>query len=107
MKLFMIPCKAAATTQGIELLRDPQQNKSTAFTKDEREELGQVSDDEIGAGLLYPPQSNILQTENNGSARSRGHFRPWSRRRKRPKDLRVFLESQLYEPEYTSLAAAV
>ncbi|MGA8596596.1 MAG: hypothetical protein WB676_17950 [Bryobacteraceae bacterium] len=104
----MIACKAAATTQGIELLRDPQQNKSTAFTKDEREELGQVSDDEIGAGLLYAPQSNILQTEITTAQQvAEVIFDRGLAGVKRPKDLRVFLESQLHEHEYTSLAAAV
>ena len=80
--------------RGIELLRDPSLNKSTAFTEAEKHAVGmaifatqaklvtdemfieagqtvadQVPADLLKQGLLYPLQSNILETEIQTAAR--------------------------------------
>jgi malate dehydrogenase (oxaloacetate-decarboxylating)(NADP+) len=63
----------------------------------------QISKAELDAGILYPPQSNILQTEITTAQRvAEVIFDRGLAGVKRPKDLRVFLESQLYKPEYSS-----
>jgi malate dehydrogenase (oxaloacetate-decarboxylating)(NADP+) len=68
---------------------------------------GQLSDDEIRSGLLYPPQSNILQTEIATAQRVADViFERGLAGVKRPRNLGAFLESQLYKPEYPSPAAA-
>jgi malate dehydrogenase (oxaloacetate-decarboxylating)(NADP+) len=65
----------------------------------------QVTEDEIHSGLLYPPQSNILPTEIATAQRvAQVIFDRGLAGVKRPKDLRGFLESQLYKPEYSSAA---
>jgi malate dehydrogenase (oxaloacetate-decarboxylating)(NADP+) len=65
----------------------------------------QVTDDEIRSGLLYPPQSNILETEIKTAERvAQVIFDRGFAGVKPPKDLRRFLESQLYKPEYSSAA---
>jgi malate dehydrogenase (oxaloacetate-decarboxylating)(NADP+) len=66
----------------------------------------QVSDEEIHSGLLYPPQSNILQTEITTAERvANVIFDRGLAGVKQPKNLRAFLESQLYKPEYSGAAA--
>jgi malate dehydrogenase (oxaloacetate-decarboxylating)(NADP+) len=56
---------------------------------------------ELDAGLLYPPQSNILQTEVAVAVKvaeaiyARGLADVES-----PPDVRRFVEAQLYKPEY-------
>ncbi|HEX4169928.1 MAG TPA: NAD-dependent malic enzyme [Bryobacteraceae bacterium] len=61
----------------------------------------QISQDELDAGLLYPPQSNILETETATAQRvSEVIFDRGLAGVKRPKDLLAYLESQLYKPEY-------
>jgi malate dehydrogenase (oxaloacetate-decarboxylating)(NADP+) len=63
----------------------------------------QISKAELDAGILYPPQSNILQTEITTAQRvAEVIFDRGLAGVKRPKDLRVFLESRLYKPEYSS-----
>jgi malate dehydrogenase (oxaloacetate-decarboxylating)(NADP+) len=65
----------------------------------------QVTDDEIRSGLLYPPQSNILETEITTAERvAQVIFDRGLAGVKQPKDLRRFLESQLYRPEYSNAA---
>jgi malate dehydrogenase (oxaloacetate-decarboxylating)(NADP+) len=65
----------------------------------------QVSEEEIRSGLLYPPQSNILETEITTALRvAEVIFDRGLAGVERPKDLRIFLESQLYKPEYSSAA---
>ena len=67
----------------------------------------QVSGDEIHSGLLYPPQSNILQTEITTAERvAQIIFDRGLAGVKRPKDLRRYLEEQLYKPEYSSASAS-
>jgi malate dehydrogenase (oxaloacetate-decarboxylating)(NADP+) len=61
----------------------------------------QVTDDGRRSGLLYPPQSNILETEITTALRvAEVIFDSGLAGIRRPKDLRGFLESQLYKPEY-------
>jgi malate dehydrogenase (oxaloacetate-decarboxylating)(NADP+) len=63
----------------------------------------QVTEEEIRGGMLYPPQSNILQTEITTALRvAEVIFKRDLAGVKRPTDLRKFLESQLYKPEYPS-----
>jgi malate dehydrogenase (oxaloacetate-decarboxylating)(NADP+) len=66
----------------------------------------QVTKDELAAGILYPPQSNILQTEVTTALRvAEVIFDRGLAGVKRPKDLRAYLESQLYKAEYASATA--
>ena len=66
----------------------------------------QVTDEGRRDGLLYPPQSNILETEITTALRvAEVIFDSGLAGVKRPKDLRAFLESQLYKPEYSTVAS--
>ena len=66
----------------------------------------QVTKDELAAGILYPPQSNILQTEVTTALRvAEVIFDRGLAGVKRPKDLRAYLESQLYKAEYAGVTA--
>ena len=66
----------------------------------------QVTKDELAVGILYPPQSNILQTEVTTALRvAELIFDRGLAGVKRPKDLRAYLESQLYKAEYASASA--
>jgi malate dehydrogenase (oxaloacetate-decarboxylating)(NADP+) len=66
-----------------------------------RELADQVSEDELRSGLLYPPQSNILETEIAVAQRlAEVIFDRGLAGVDRPEDVRAFLESQLYRPEY-------
>ena len=68
---------------------------------------GQLSDGQIHSGLLYPPQSNILETEVITAERvAEIVFDRDLAGVKRPKNVRAFLESRLYKPEYASLEGA-
>lgn len=64
----------------------------------------QVTEAELDAGLLYPPQTDILKTEIVTAVKvceiifDRGLAGV-----ERPADLRAFIESQLYKPEYKPL----
>jgi malate dehydrogenase (oxaloacetate-decarboxylating)(NADP+) len=65
----------------------------------------QVTRAELDAGLLYPPQTDILQTEITTALRvTEVIFARGLAAVDRPRDLRAFLESQLYKPEYAQLA---
>jgi len=64
----------------------------------------QVTQAELDAGLLYPPQTDILQTEITTAQRvAEEIFTRGLAGIERPRDLRAFLESQLYKPEYPNL----
>jgi malate dehydrogenase (oxaloacetate-decarboxylating)(NADP+) len=64
----------------------------------------QVTQDELDAGLLYPPQSNILPTEVAVAVKvAETIFARGLAGVKKPADVRKFVEGQLYKPEYTSL----
>src|SRR5262249_18706802 len=63
----------------------------------------QVTPGELEQGLLFPPQSNILETEINVAARvARVVFDSDLARVKRPADYEAFIRSHVYKPEYRS-----
>jgi malate dehydrogenase (oxaloacetate-decarboxylating)(NADP+) len=56
-------------------------------------------------GLLYPPQSNILETEIKTAIRvAKLVFDLDLARVDRPSDLEAFIRSHVYKPEYNKLA---
>jgi malate dehydrogenase (oxaloacetate-decarboxylating)(NADP+) len=62
---------------------------------------GQVTQAELDAGLLYPPQSNILQTEVAVAVKvAETIFARGLAGVEKPADVRKFVEGQLYKPEY-------
>jgi malate dehydrogenase (oxaloacetate-decarboxylating)(NADP+) len=64
----------------------------------------QVTPAELEQGLLFPPQSNILETEIKVAARvARVVFDSNLARVARPADYEVFIRSHVYTPEYCSL----
>lgn len=64
----------------------------------------QVTQAELDAGLLYPPQSGILATEVEAAERiAEIVFARGLAGVDEPKELRGFIESQLYHPEYPGL----
>jgi malate dehydrogenase (oxaloacetate-decarboxylating)(NADP+) len=64
----------------------------------------QVTPAELAQGLLYPPQSNILETEIKTAARVAGVvFNSDLARVERPSDLESFIRSHVYKPEYRPL----
>jgi malate dehydrogenase (oxaloacetate-decarboxylating)(NADP+) len=74
-------------------------------------EAGQTVADEVPAdllkqGLLYPLQSNILETEIQTAARvAKLVFDAGLARVNRPADMVSFIREQLYKPEYATQAA--
>ena len=74
------------------------------FTEAARAISDQVTPDQLKQGLLYPPQSNILETELKTAARvAEVVFNSNLARVERPADLEAFIRSHLYKPEYRSL----
>jgi malate dehydrogenase (oxaloacetate-decarboxylating)(NADP+) len=64
----------------------------------------QVTQAELDAGLLYPPQTDILKTEIITAVKvCEVIFDRGLAGVDRPTDLRAFVESQLYKPEYKPL----
>jgi malate dehydrogenase (oxaloacetate-decarboxylating)(NADP+) len=64
----------------------------------------QVTPAQLDAGLLYPPQADIYRTELLAAERvAEVIFSHGLARVERPKDLRAFIASQVYKPEYQSL----
>jgi len=64
----------------------------------------QVSPEQLKLGMLFPPQSNILETEIKTAARvARLVFEEGLAGVPRPKDCEAFIRSHLYKPEYPSL----
>jgi malate dehydrogenase (oxaloacetate-decarboxylating)(NADP+) len=64
----------------------------------------QVTKAELEAGLLFPPQSDILKTEVATAAKiCEVIFERGLAGVKKPGDLRSFLESELYKPQYEFL----
>lgn len=65
----------------------------------------QVPDALLKQGLLYPLQSNILETEIKTAARvAKLVFDASLARVNRPKDIEAFIRGHVYKPEYRSLA---
>jgi len=64
----------------------------------------QVTPGQLKQGLLYPPQSDILETEIKVAARAaKVVFDSNLARVARPADYEAFIRSHIYEPEYRSL----
>ena len=54
--------------------------------------------------MLYPPQSNILETEIKTAARvATLIFDSGSRARRSPADIEAFIRQHVYKPEYKKL----
>jgi len=63
----------------------------------------QVPSDLLKQGLLYPLQSNILETEIQTAARVANLiFDLGLARVKRPTDMVAFIREHIYKPEYTT-----
>jgi malate dehydrogenase (oxaloacetate-decarboxylating)(NADP+) len=61
----------------------------------------QVSDEQREKGLLFPPQSNILETEVTAAERITALvFERNLARVNKPKDINPWLRAMLYKPEY-------
>ncbi|MDB5350425.1 MAG: NAD-dependent malic enzyme [Planctomycetota bacterium] len=64
----------------------------------------QVTQAELDSGLLYPPQSHILETEVAVAVKvAETIFARSLAGVETPRDVRSFVEGQLYKPEYASL----
>jgi malate dehydrogenase (oxaloacetate-decarboxylating)(NADP+) len=64
----------------------------------------QLSPEQLKLGMLFPPQSNILETEIKTAARvARLVFDSNLARVERPADCEAFIRSHVYKPEYRSL----
>jgi malate dehydrogenase (oxaloacetate-decarboxylating)(NADP+) len=67
----------------------------------------QVPPELLKQGLLYPLQSNILETEIQTAARvAKLVFDSGLARVQRPSDMVAFVRSHVYKPEYPVLAPA-
>jgi malate dehydrogenase (oxaloacetate-decarboxylating)(NADP+) len=65
----------------------------------------QVTDEQLGMGLLFPPQTNVLETEIRTAQRvAEIIFDRNLARVERPGDIDAWLRSQLYRPEYPAQA---
>ena len=65
----------------------------------------QVSAEQLKQGLLYPPQSNILETEIKTAARVAALvFDSNLARVDRPANMETFIRQHVYKPEYQTLA---
>jgi malate dehydrogenase (oxaloacetate-decarboxylating)(NADP+) len=67
----------------------------------------QVPDNLLNQGLLYPLQSNILETEIQTAARvAKLVFDTGLARVKQPPDMLAFIRRHVYKPEYQPLIPA-
>jgi malate dehydrogenase (oxaloacetate-decarboxylating)(NADP+) len=65
----------------------------------------QVTSDQLKLGMLFPPQSNILEVEIQTAARvAKLVFDSDLARVDRPADMEAFIRRHVYKPEYRSLA---
>ena len=65
----------------------------------------QVTPEQLKLGMLFPPQSNILEVEIKTAARvANVVFDNNLARVARPADLDAFIRSHVYTPEYRKLA---
>jgi malate dehydrogenase (oxaloacetate-decarboxylating)(NADP+) len=63
----------------------------------------QVTPDQLKLGMLYPPQSNILEVETRTAARvAKLVFDSGLARVERPTDMVAFIRKHIYKPEYSS-----
>jgi malate dehydrogenase (oxaloacetate-decarboxylating)(NADP+) len=63
----------------------------------------QVTPDQLKIGMLYPPQSNILETEIQTAARvAKLIFDSGLARVSRPADMVAFIREHVYKPEYSA-----
>ena len=63
----------------------------------------QVTPDQLKLGMLYPPQSNILEVETQTAARvAKLVFDSGLARVERPTDMVAFIRKHIYRPEYSS-----
>jgi malate dehydrogenase (oxaloacetate-decarboxylating)(NADP+) len=66
----------------------------------------QVNQPQLDSGSLYPPQSNILQTEIAVAVKvAETIFAQGLAGAEKPASVRKFVEAQLYTPEYVSLGS--
>ena len=73
------------------------------FIEAARAVADEVPSDLLKQGLLYPPQSNILETEIQTAARvAKLVFDSGLARVRRPKDMVTFIREHVYKPEYKS-----
>jgi malate dehydrogenase (oxaloacetate-decarboxylating)(NADP+) len=64
----------------------------------------QVTAEQLKVGMLFPPQSNILEVEIKTAARvAKVVFDSNLSRVERPADYEAFIRSHVYQPEYRSL----
>jgi malate dehydrogenase (oxaloacetate-decarboxylating)(NADP+) len=64
----------------------------------------EVAPDQLAQGLLYPLQSNILETEIRTAARvAKLAFESGVARVDRPADIEAFIRQHVYKPEYQKL----
>jgi malate dehydrogenase (oxaloacetate-decarboxylating)(NADP+) len=64
----------------------------------------QVTPEQLKLGMLFPPQSNILETEIKTAARvAKMVFDSNLASGKRPEDYEAFIRSHTYNPEYPDL----
>jgi malate dehydrogenase (oxaloacetate-decarboxylating)(NADP+) len=64
----------------------------------------QVTPEQLQLGMLFPPQSNILETEIKTAVRvARLVFEEGFAGVARPDDFEAFIRSHLYKPEYRNL----
>ena len=62
-----------------------------------------MTPDQLMLGILYPPQSNILEVEIQTAARvAKLVFDAGLARVNRPKDLIAFIRGHVYKPEYAA-----
>jgi malate dehydrogenase (oxaloacetate-decarboxylating)(NADP+) len=81
----------------------PRRVNDELFVVAARSVADQVTQAELDSGLLYPPQSHILQTEVTVAVKvAETIFARDLAGVKRPADVRRFIESQLYKPDYVS-----
>ncbi len=71
------------------------------FIEAARATADQVSDEQRAQGMLFPPQSNVLETEVRTAERvARVAFDRNLAQVDRPKDIAAWLRAMLYKPEY-------
>jgi malate dehydrogenase (oxaloacetate-decarboxylating)(NADP+) len=65
----------------------------------------QVTPEQLKLGMLFPPQSNILEVEIQTAARvAKLVFDSDLARVDRPANMEAFIRQHLYKPEYQTLA---